>query len=131
MVIPKSLTSSQFKPSSTLWNATHGIRARASHVPSSSGQSSTKHSLTLVRNRLRAWSEHAAVLFKKRADTLTLTTKSAFSHLGSHLNKVSGYEEIEALKNRVQEQGKFNPHLKPISDISIHRGSNARKPTGC
>ena len=99
------LTPHRVRLSSRSWDTTHYIRRNSSEV--SSDKQPPKYSPIVVRNRLRAWSEVAAVAFQKHSDTLALTTKSVFSQLGSQLNKVSGYEEIEALKQRVKEQGRY------------------------
>lgn len=61
--------------------------------------------LEAVKQRLRSWSENAGIQLRQRADTFTAKVATTFSHLGSELNKVTGYEEIEALKRRVVEQG--------------------------
>lgn len=53
----------------------------------------------------REWSGPAAAVFRRYADQFTSSAKTTFSQLGSQLNKVTGYEEIEALKRRVVEQG--------------------------
>jgi len=53
-----------------------------------------------------------AVTLRQRADGLTAETKTKFLKLGAELNKVSGYEEIEALKKEVVEQGMF-PKSQP------------------
>lgn len=63
--------------------------------------------LAAATDRLRAWSAHAAVAARARADDWTAATKTTFSQLGAHLNKATGYEEIEALKRDVVEQGVF------------------------
>ncbi|KAJ8583728.1 hypothetical protein M405DRAFT_748195 [Rhizopogon salebrosus TDB-379] len=41
---------------------------------------------------------------RQRTDHLTQTTSTKFFQLGSQLNRVTGYEQIEALKQRVVEQ---------------------------
>jgi len=53
---------------------------------------------------MREWSEWAGLTVKSHADNFTATTKTAFSELGSQLNRVTGYEAIEALKSQVTEQ---------------------------
>ena len=78
--------------------------------PSSSGPSTSQQAvpppnLDAIKQRLREWSEQTAVVIRNRADDFTLRSKTTFSQLGAHLNKVTGYEEIEALKRRVVEQG--------------------------
>jgi hypothetical protein len=52
---------------------------------------------------------------RQRTDYLTQTTSTKFFQLGSQLNRVTGYEQIEALKQRVVEQGVL--HSLPISRI--------------
>lgn len=61
--------------------------------------------LDAIKQRLREWSEQTAVVIRTRADDFTARSKTTFSQLGAHLNKVTGYEEIEALKRQVVEQG--------------------------
>lgn len=63
------------------------------------------YNLDEVKQRIRHWTEHAAVTIRERADEFTAKTKTQFSQLGAHLNKVTGYEEIEALKRDVVAQG--------------------------
>jgi sensitive to high expression protein 9 len=60
----------------------------------------------IVKQRIREWAEHGAIVLRNRADGFTATTKATFSQLGSELNRVTGYEEIEALKREVVEQGR-------------------------
>ncbi|TFK48683.1 mitochondrial distribution and morphology family 33, partial [Heliocybe sulcata] len=54
--------------------------------------------------RLRVWSENRAITLRKRADEFTASALLTFAQLGGHLNKVTGYDEIEVLKRRVAEQ---------------------------
>lgn len=63
------------------------------------------YDLTVVKQRLREWSDQAAITVRTRADEFTTTTKTTLSQLGLHLNKATGYEEIELLKRQVVEQG--------------------------
>jgi sensitive to high expression protein 9 len=56
---------------------------------------------------MRQWTDETAVAVRTRADEFTSTTKTTLSQLGFHLNKMTGYEEIEALKRRVVEQGVY------------------------
>ena len=66
----------------------------------------------IVKQRIREWAEHGAIVLRNRADGFTATTKATFSQLGSELNRVTGYEEIEALKRKVVEQGKVLFYFK-------------------
>lgn len=77
----------------------------SSSDPSPSRPASPPPNLDAIKQRLREWSEQTAVVIRNRADDFTLRSKTTFSQLGAHLNKVTGYEEIEALKRRVVEQG--------------------------
>ena len=65
----------------------------------------SSHHAEIVKQRIREWAEHGAIVLRNRADGFTVTTKATFSQLGSELNRVTGYEEIEALKRKVVEQG--------------------------
>ena len=66
--------------------------------------------LHIVKQRIREWTEQATIALRNRADDFTASTKTTFSQLGSQLNRVTGYEEIEALKRGVVEQGAFVSH---------------------
>ncbi|KAI0793169.1 mitochondrial distribution and morphology family 33, partial [Irpex lacteus] len=59
-----------------------------------------------VKERLRTWAENAAVALRGRADQYTSSAIKSFAQLGRELNKVTGYQEIEALKRAVASQGK-------------------------
>lgn len=63
------------------------------------------YDLELVKKRIREWTEQATIALRNRADDFTDSAKVTFSQLGSQLNRVTGYEEIEALKRGVVEQG--------------------------
>ncbi|KAF9013375.1 Mdm33 family-domain-containing protein [Cyathus striatus] len=76
----------------------------ASEEPSKPPVTLGPYDLELVKQRIRKWTEKAGVTFRNRADDFTATTKYTFSKLGAELNKVTGYEEIEALKRKVVEQ---------------------------
>ncbi|EMD39999.1 hypothetical protein CERSUDRAFT_45774 [Gelatoporia subvermispora B] len=58
--------------------------------------------LDAVKERLRSWSENAGIQLRQRADDWTARVATTFSHLGSELNKVTGYGEIEALKRQAR-----------------------------
>ena len=63
--------------------------------------------LVALRSRFRELSGHTAEVVRRRADEFTAKTSSTFSQLGSYLNYITGYEEIEALKLQVEAQGVF------------------------
>lgn len=58
-----------------------------------------------LRGRLREWGVLTSSSLRRRADQFSKKATTTFSHLGLHLNRVTGYEEIEALKRQVVEQG--------------------------
>ncbi|KAF8158248.1 Mdm33 family-domain-containing protein [Crassisporium funariophilum] len=62
------------------------------------------YDLELVKQRIREWTEQAAIVLRTRSDDFTSNTKTTFSQLGFQFNKVTGYDEIEALKRGVVEQ---------------------------
>ncbi|RDB17817.1 Sensitive to high expression protein 9, mitochondrial [Hypsizygus marmoreus] len=62
------------------------------------------YDLELVKQRIREWTGHAALSFRNRADDFTANTKTTLSQLGLELNRMTGYEAIEALKRNVVEQ---------------------------
>ncbi|KAH0832202.1 Mdm33 family-domain-containing protein [Lanmaoa asiatica] len=68
-----------------------------------------------LRGRLRDWGALAGSSLRRRADQFSKRATTAFSHLGLHLNRVTGYEEIDALKRQVVEQGMIL-QLSAISD---------------
>jgi len=78
----------------------------------SSWKEFSQYDLDVVKRHIRDRMNQTAVTLRQRADGLTAETKTKFLKLGAELNKVSGYEEIEALKKEVVEQGMFlNPNL--------------------
>ena len=70
-------------------------------------RSLSPNQLDLVKQRLRSWTEQAAITLRVKADDFTASTKTTFSQLGSELNRVTGYDEIEVLKRGIVEQGIF------------------------
>ena len=66
---------------------------------------STTYNIEMAKARFREWTERAAIGLRHRADDFTAKSTATFSQLGAQLNKVTGYEEIEALKRGVVEQG--------------------------
>jgi sensitive to high expression protein 9 len=63
----------------------------------------------ILRRRFRLLSNCGFVAVRRRADGFTSKAASTFSLVGSHLNKLTGYEDIEVLKRRVVEQGMSSP----------------------
>jgi sensitive to high expression protein 9 len=77
------------------------------------------YDLELVKRRLREWSGQAAINVRNRADDFTSKAKTTFSQLGLHLNKVTGYEAIEALKRDVVDQGVYVHLLQVFILLSL------------
>ncbi|CAK5270199.1 unnamed protein product, partial [Mycena citricolor] len=57
-----------------------------------------------LKQRIRKFVDESLLKARTRADEFSAAAKTTFSQLGLQLNKVTGYEEIEALKRRVVEQ---------------------------
>jgi len=75
-------------------------------VKSSEGEGvSPSYNWDILKERVRQWAEQGTITLRNRADDFTARSKTTFSQLGAHLNKVTGYEEIETLKRGVAEQG--------------------------
>jgi len=98
-------TPSSSQPPKATSNDVHSAQG-ASDRPNSSNPDPT-YDLDLVKRRLQEWSGQAAITVRNRADDFTASTKVTLSQLGLHLNKVTGYEAIEALKRDVVDQGVY------------------------
>lgn len=77
-----------------------------------------------LKEKLRVWSENAAITIRKRADQYTSSAITTFAQLGRELNKVTGYGEIESLKRQVAEQGPSASLYLYMCLTSAYRGSN-------
>jgi hypothetical protein len=95
----KTINDSSDRTSDTSWGKNRSSKVVVNLEPASS------FNLHGLRVRFRQLSERSAVAVRRRADDFTTKTVSTFSQLGLHLNRVTGYEEIEALKRQVVEQG--------------------------
>ena len=60
---------------------------------------------SLLRGYITKATGDTAIGIRKRADGFTAVTQVLFSELGGQLNRATGYEEIEQLKKKVEEQG--------------------------
>jgi hypothetical protein len=78
-----------------------------SEYPSSKLRKGGSFDLDTLRTRFRQLSDRSAVTVRRQADDFTAKAASTFSQLGSQLNRVTGYEEIEALKRQVVDQGSY------------------------
>lgn len=86
--------------------------------------------LESLRNRFRELSLQSFSMVRQRADEFTVNTAKNFTQLGAHLNKVTGYEEIENLKRRVIEQGEsLAPSVssRDLFSISENKIESARE----
>ncbi|KAJ7465320.1 Mdm33 family-domain-containing protein [Mycena latifolia] len=82
-----------------------------------------------LKDRLRKWTDSTAIAVRGRADEFTSTTKTTLSQLGFHLNRMTGYEEIDALKRRVVEQGARNAArlAKTAYDAAVVQRSDSQR----
>lgn len=82
------------------------------------------YDLDTIKQRIRDWMALATVVFKQqtdelrqRTDELTQKTSTKLFQLGSQLNRVTGYEQIDALKQQVVEQGVL--HFLAVSVLQL------------
>jgi sensitive to high expression protein 9 len=82
------------------------------------------YDLDTIKQRIGDWMALATVGFKQqthglrqRTDEFTQKTSTKLFQLGSQLNRVTGYEQIEALKQRVVEQGML--HFLAVSVLQL------------
>lgn len=74
---------------------------------------------------IRRWSEQKSIAFRQHTDSLIARLATSFARLGGEINKVTGYDEIEALKRQVVSQGTSGIHSldpAPYIETQIHRG---------
>jgi sensitive to high expression protein 9 len=83
-------------------------RSSSKPGPSVTPEPLTAYDIDLVKQRIRSWTEQAAIALRNKADDFTASSKVTFSQLGSELNRVTGYEEIEVLKRGIVAQGMHN-----------------------
>jgi sensitive to high expression protein 9 len=71
--------------------------------PSSSGPIFSKagEGIKNAQSIIRRWSEQNSIALRQRTDSLI----ARFTRLGGEINRVTGYDEIEALKRQVVSQG--------------------------
>jgi len=58
-----------------------------------------------TQSLIRRWTEQNSIAFRQRADSLIARIAVSFTRLGGEINRVTGYDEIEALKRQVVSQG--------------------------
>jgi len=56
---------------------------------------------------IRRWSERNSIALRQHTDNLIARLAVSFTRLGGEINRVTGYDEIEALKRQVVSQGTF------------------------
>ncbi|KAF8826168.1 hypothetical protein HHX47_DHR6000576 [Lentinula edodes] len=78
--------------------------SKPSSPANSDSEDRQPRSLDELKEKLLKWVNDRAFHFRRRADNFTGATKVRLSGLGAELNKVTGYEEIDALKRQVVEQ---------------------------
>ncbi|KAG1749312.1 hypothetical protein EDB19DRAFT_183574 [Suillus lakei] len=84
------------------------------------------YDLDTIKQRFGDWVVLATAGFKQqtdglrqRTDELTRRTSTKLFQLGSQLNRVTGYEQIEALKQRVVEQGVLHFLTVPVLKLRL------------
>src|ERR1700733_3832075 len=102
----KPVICSHWRKITRSWNVIHN--ARATYVNGSSMSAGSKrYGFTRLTTYIHQWSTRATASLKNPADNWVVATGVALSRLGSQLNRISGYQDIEALKQKVVEQGVF------------------------
>ena len=72
-----------------------------------------REATALLRGYITKATGDTAIDIRKRADGFTAVTQALFSELGGQLNRATGYEDIELLKKKVEEQGVYSP-IRPF-----------------
>ncbi|KAI0304401.1 Mdm33 family-domain-containing protein [Multifurca ochricompacta] len=88
----------------------------------SSSSSSTKAGGRIedVQSVIQRWSERNSIAFRQHADTLVARLATSFTRLGGEINKVTGYDEIEALKRQVvAQEARISASRKAARDAKI------------
>ena len=73
-----------------------------------------------TQSLIRRWTEQNSIAFRQRADSLIARIAVSFTRLGGEINRVTGYDEIEALKRQVVSQG-TSEYPPPLSFPSARR----------
>ncbi|KIJ07742.1 hypothetical protein PAXINDRAFT_42403, partial [Paxillus involutus ATCC 200175] len=82
-----------------------------------------------LRARVREWSVLASSSLRQRADEVSREASLTFSQLGLHLNRVTGYEEIEALKKqaRIKATRQAAREAKTAYDVAVLQRSISQR----
>lgn len=119
---PSNVDSQAQSRQETHANVSEGVKHPSGVVPAGSKVQSdsprrlnskiSAYDLDTIKQRIGDWIALATAGFKQqtnglrqRTDEFTQKTSTRFFQLGSQLNRVTGYEEIDSLKQRVVEQG--------------------------
>ncbi|TFK40695.1 Mdm33 family-domain-containing protein [Crucibulum laeve] len=121
-----SASASSTTPSSSLSSYSSSIPKKDAEETRSSLPA---YDLELVKQRIRDWTAQASHTFRNRADDFTASTKTTFSQLGSQLNEVTGYKEIEALKReeRIQAARQAARDAKTAYEQAVIQRSNSQR----
>jgi hypothetical protein len=100
----------------------HGSRSPRSNPTSNRVDGDIEHAQSIIRR----WSEQKSIALRQRTDSLIALMATSFTRLGGEINRVTGYDEIEALKRQVVSQGTSgSPHSHSSAWwTQIHRGSH-------
>jgi len=78
-----------------------------------------REATALLRGHITKATGNTAINIRRRADGFTAVTQTLFSELGGQLNRATGYEEIELLKKKVEEQG-MSSLTQPFVSLALH-----------
>ncbi|KIO20321.1 hypothetical protein M407DRAFT_81744 [Tulasnella calospora MUT 4182] len=88
-----------------------------------------KQELTTLGDRARVWGSLTASLLRQRAETLSTSARTTAHDLGGKLNKVTGYDEIDALKKRqrISDQRQAAKDAKAAYESAVARRSACQR----
>ncbi|KAJ3929853.1 MAG: Mdm33 family-domain-containing protein [Lentinula lateritia] len=120
-----SLTSS----TSTTTSRTTPSLSKPLSPANSESEDRQPRSLDELKEKLLKWVNDRAFHFRRRADNFTGATKVRLSGLGAELNKVTGYEEIDALKRqaRIETTRQAARTAKVNHDEAVVRRSKSQR----
>ena len=112
----------RFFATTLLLNQDRGSRPPHTDPASKKAGGGIEHAQFIIRR----WSEQNSIAFRQRTDSLIARLATSFTRLGGEINKVTGYDEIEALKRQVVSQGTSGRTLstRRMEETQIHRGSH-------
>ncbi|KAI6123700.1 Mdm33 family-domain-containing protein [Pisolithus croceorrhizus] len=89
---------------STRDTATSDASASTTATPDSLDTSPPTDTLSILMGRMRGWADLALMAVRERADIFSTQATTTLSQLGGHLNRATGYDSIDILKQQVVEQ---------------------------